>query len=287
MTTIFKNAAMKKTLEAHYEQARATFPDAEDHWVPTRFGKTHVLVAGPIDAPPLLLIHGAKTSSAHMLTAVAPLAKRFRIYAVDIIGSSPMSIDARLPYEGSGIGEWLVDVLDAFGVAKAHVYGASLGGFVARKLAEHAPERIEKLILMVPAGFCTNGVWPTLSSFVLPMLAYRLFPNRSRLWAFMSRMMTERDDAMVDYFADAWQAFRPDLRMPPMASAEALAKFDRPTLVIGASEDIFFPGAGVIERAKALMPHAETELLEGMAHILPTDGASLERHCARVTEFLS
>jgi pimeloyl-ACP methyl ester carboxylesterase len=286
MTTIFTNETAKKALEASYEQFRAHIPGAQGRWVPTRFGDTHVLVAGRPEAPPLVLLHGALTGAAHMLSASLPFLERFRVYAPDILGHSVKSIDARLSYRGPACGQWLVDVMDALGVARAHVCGASLGGFMARKLAEHAPDRIDRMVLTVPAGIITAPAFTILSNFVLGKLIYRSFPSRDRLRRLMEAMMTNVDEEWGDYFGKAFRGFRLDLRMPPLGSPEPLARFTRPTLVFGASEDIFFPGAELIARAKVLFPRAETELLEGCRHVLPTDGEFAAWFRARVERFL-
>lgn len=283
--SIFKSAAGKRNLEAGYERLRAHVPEAEGRYVQTRFGETHVLVAGPADAPPLILLHGASSSSAHMMMPFRSFFERFRVIAPDMIGQTVKSADARLPYDDSSCGQWLVDVMDGLGVDRAHVYGASLGGFMARKLAEHAPERIDRLVLMVPAGIVTNSPLSILSGFMLPMMAYRLFPNRERLCRFLGVMMDSLDDASVDQFGDAFRGFHHDMRMPPLAARDSLARFSRPTLVVGASDDLFFPGAKLLARAKELIPHAETELLEGARHV-PSTETFTGPHAAQVARFL-
>jgi pimeloyl-ACP methyl ester carboxylesterase len=291
MTTIFTSPAAKETLDAFYERFRAHVPEARGRWVPTRFGETHVLVAGRPEAPPLLLLHGALTGAAHMMSASAAFLDHFRVYAPDIPGQSAKSIDVRLDYDGSSCGEWLTDVMDAVGVERAHVSGASLGGFMARKLAEHAPERIDHLVLNVPAGIVTASPFAIVSDFIIPKLIYRAFPRRDRLLRIMSKLMTSldetpQDEEWVEYFDAAFRSFCLDLRMPPLGTPEALARFRRPTLVFGASHDRFFPGAALLERAKALFPHAETELLGDCSHVLPSDDAFKVRYRARVERFL-
>ena len=286
MTTILRNDAAREELEAFYERFRARIPDAHGRWVTTRFGDTHVLVAGRPEAPPLLLLHGAASGSAHMMSACLPLLDHFRVFAPDMLGQSVKTIDARLPYREAACGQWLVDVLDVLGVGRAHVYGASLGGFMARKLAEHAPDRVDRLVLTVPAGIVTNSVAAVLSRFIIPKLIYRAFPSRDRLRRLVGSMMTTLDDEWIDYFDAAFRGFHLDLRMPPLASPEPLARFARPTLVFGASEDIFFPGAELLARAKVLFPLAETELLLGCRHVLPMNDAFAEQYCARVVRFL-
>jgi len=284
--TIFKSDAGRRELEAGYERLRAHIPDAHGRYVRTRFGDTHVLVAGPEEAPPLFLLHGASSCSAHMMRPFIPLLDRFRVYVPDMIGQTVKSADARLPYDGPACGEWLVDVMDGLGVEKAHVYGASLGGFMARKLAEHMPERIDRLVLMVPAGIVTNSPFAILSEFLVPMLAYRVFPSRDRLRRFLGAMMTTLDAESVDQFGDAFRGFRHDMRMPPLASPESLVRFTRPTLVVGASDDLFFPGVELLARAKVLFPQAETELLVGCRHVPPIDTFT-GPHAARVARFLA
>ena len=71
--------------------------------VSTRFGATHVLVAGPEHAPPLVCLHGALASSAHLLGELGPLLTRYRVHAVDVLGQSVKSADARLPIEDDPI----------------------------------------------------------------------------------------------------------------------------------------------------------------------------------------
>src|SRR6185369_12804164 len=84
----------------------------EERRVRTRVGETHVLVGGPEGAPPLVLLHGALASSAHVLGELSPLLERFRVYAVDIVGQSVKSADARPSVSNAEYGEWLSDVFD-------------------------------------------------------------------------------------------------------------------------------------------------------------------------------
>jgi pimeloyl-ACP methyl ester carboxylesterase len=97
--------------------------------------------------------------------------------------------------------------------------------------------------------------------------------------------MTTVDDVWVDYLCDALRSYRLDFRAPPLASPTSLARFERPTLVLGAADDIFFPVAELLERAKVIFPRAETELLEGR-HVPPLTDAFRSWLGARVTRFL-
>ena len=45
----------------------------ESRTIDTTWGETHVLVGGPVDGLPLVLLHGALASSAHVLAELVPL----------------------------------------------------------------------------------------------------------------------------------------------------------------------------------------------------------------------
>lgn len=287
MSTIFRNEEARATIAAAYERFRASVGATEPRTVETRFGETHLLCAGRVDGTPLVLLHGALASSAHVLREVGPLLDRFRVYAVDVIGQSVKSADVRLSLDGPDYADWLADVMDGLGLRRAHVYGVSWGGFVARKLAEVHPQRIDRLVLMVPAGFVSGSTWKGLSRVAIPMALYRAFPSEARLRRFANAFLTtEDDDAWVQYFGEALRCYNLDMRVPPLATSGSLDAFDRPTLVFGAADDVSFPGERLIERVKVLVPHAEVELLEACRHSPPTDDASRARLCDRVARFL-
>jgi len=290
MTVIFRDERAKAVMTAAYDRffTRAlSGARAESKTIATRAGSTHVLVAGNADGPPLLLVHGALGSSAHVLGEVLPLLERYRVYAPDVVGQSVKSADVRIPLDGPEYGEWLVDVLDGLGLVRPHVYGVSWGGFVARKLVEVDPGRIDRLVLLVPAGVVGG---PAVRGFLdvgWPMAMYRAFPSEARLRRLTRALFTDIDDAWLAYFGEAIRSYRLDMRIPPLAVPSALAGFDRPTLVIGASDDISFPGAALLTRARELFPHAETELLQGCKHVPPSDAAFRARLAERVDRFLA
>lgn len=286
MSVIFKDERSRAVIEAAYERFRARIPGAEGRVVPTRAGDTHVLSAGPEGAPTIVLFHGALASSAHVLGEMGPLRDRFRVHAVDVIGQSVKSADVRVDLDGPAYADWASDVLDALGLSKSHVYGVSWGGFVARKLAEHAPSRVDRLILMVPAGFVNGPFWEGLTELMIPMTLYRAFPSDARLRRFTAALLSTPDEEWIQYLGEAFRHYRMDMRVPPLAGAETLRGFTRPTLVFGADGDLTFPGEALAARVKALIPHAEIEMIEGSRHSPPTDDAFRARMADRVTRFL-
>lgn len=288
MTSVWKSEQARATLVAWYERFRARLGvPTESRTVATRFGDTHVLVGGPPGAPDVVVLHGALASSAHALVELAPLLARFRVHAVDIVGQSVNSADARPSVSNADYGHWLVDVLDGLGLARAHVVGVSWGGFVALRLAALAPARIERLVLLVPAGVVSGPVWAGLIRIAWPMLRYRLAPSPRRLAGFVRHLLTTPDDDWASYLGDAVRSFRMDMRVPALARPEELAGLTAPTLVLGADRDLSFPGAALIARARVLLPSlVDAELLADCRHCPPTTEAFRAWLGARITAFL-
>lgn len=288
MKSIFQTEQAAAVLSSWFDRFRAklTVP-TESCSVKTRFGDTHVLIGGPPDAPPVVALHGALASSAHLLVELAPLLERFRVYAVDIMGQSVKSADARPSVSNNEYGEWLVDVLDALALSRASVIGVSWGGFVAIRLAVTAPQRIARLALILPAGLVTGPAWKGLTKIAIPMLLYRKFPSERRLAKFMSHLLTTQGDDWTPYLGDAFRSFRMDMRIPALAKPAELASFTAPTFVFGADLDLSFPGPALLARARELFPSlAGTELLEDCRHCPPTTDAFRRRLTDKISEFL-
>jgi pimeloyl-ACP methyl ester carboxylesterase len=70
----------------------------------------------------------------------------------------------------------IVAVLDAAGIGRAHVLGASLGGLVAQELAISHPERVDGLVLA-----CTTPGWPF--AYPMPFASVRLIAATGRMTA--------------------------------------------------------------------------------------------------------
>jgi 2-hydroxy-6-oxonona-2,4-dienedioate hydrolase len=285
---MFVDEAAKARMAAWFETFRASIAvPTESRIVDTPQGRTHVLVAGPEHAPPLLCLHGALATSAHVLPELGSLVERHRVYAVDVLGQSVMSEDCRLDVADDSYGTWLAAVCAGLGLSRTTVFGVSWGGFVALRLVKVAPELVSALILLVPAGIVTGSAWVGLTKVAWPMLTYRLLPSERRLRRLVDGLFTTHDERWTKYFGDAVRSYRMDMRVPPLARPEELASYTGPTLVLGADGDASFPGAALLARAKELFPQAEMDLLEGCKHCPPVDDAFRQRTASRVAAFLS
>ncbi len=284
---MFGDEARKARIRAWYDTFRdALQVPASSHEVETSAGRTHVLVAGPQGAPPLVCVHGALASSAHLLPELGHLVEHYRVYAVDVIGQSVMSADRRLSVADTSYGTWLSEVCDGLGLDRFSLMGVSWGGFVAMRLLQVAARRVSALVLMVPAGVVSGPAWRGFVEVGWPMLRYRLSPSPERLQALLAPLFTDPGEQWGLYFGDAIRSYRMDMRVPPLLTHDMLASYTGPALVFGADQDLSFPGAALLARARELLPQAETTLLTGSKHCPPMDADFRKSTADRVHAFL-
>jgi 3-oxoadipate enol-lactonase len=111
----------------------------------------HYTVDGPADAPVLVLGASLGTSTQLWDPQIATLAERFRVVRYDHRGhgSSPVPPG---PYRLADLGHDVLALMDRLEVASAHLAGLSLGGMVSMWVAAHAPQRVNRLVLV-----CTSA----------------------------------------------------------------------------------------------------------------------------------
>ena len=149
----FKTEAAEARYMAAYDAVLAKWPVAyEEITVPTRLGATHVIASGPADAPPLVLLHAMMATATVWRPNVEALSEHFRVYAVDTVGQGGRTVASRKIESRRDYADWLNDLFDGLGIARASIVGNSYGGFIALNQAAMAPERIDRMVLISPAA---------------------------------------------------------------------------------------------------------------------------------------
>ena len=116
--------------------------------------------------PWLVMIHGMAFGRSGWGPVLARLGRRFRLALVDNRGTGGSDRSAGSFTVADMAGD-IIAVLDAAGIRRAHVLGASLGGMVAQELAITCPDRVDGLVLA-----CTTPGWP--SAYPMPAVSLRL-----------------------------------------------------------------------------------------------------------------
>jgi 3-oxoadipate enol-lactonase len=223
--------------------------------------------------PPLLLIQGLGYGRWGWEPVVDGLAETHDVVLFDNrgIGGS----DAPLgPYSAPMLAEDAVAVLDAAGLDRAHVLGASLGGMVALQVALDCPDRVDKLVLA-----CTTAGGE--SAAPMPEQTVRLMqemPTLSREVAMRrgveNALAPGADEAMINRIMEHRIATAQPLPAW-LAQAAAGVSFDvssrlgdvrAPTLVLTGDLDVVVDPRNS-ELLAERIPHARIETFPGTGHL--------------------
>ena len=124
-----------------------------------------VLEAGPVDGPPIVLVHGWAVSAYLWRHNILPLAAAgHRVVALDLPGhglsEAPESLGA---YTIERFAAVVLETMDALGIERAMIAGQSMGGKVVVRVALEAPARVRALSLYGAVGFGLIPPWHALS----------------------------------------------------------------------------------------------------------------------------
>ena len=236
---------------------------------------------GPRDAPAVLLA-GSLGTTLRMWDPQADVLREdhgLRAIAYDQLGHGASPAPPG-PYTIERLGRAALALLDHLGLARASFVGVSIGGMAGQWLASHAPDRIDRVVLL-----CTSAHLPP-----------------ARFWH--DRAKTVRDAGTVDVVADAVVArwltpafaaanpatvatLRAMLAAQPAegyaACCEAIAAMDQradlagiraPTLVIGGAQDAAIPATHQ-EHLATVIPGARLEILDPGAHVVSVERADV------------
>ena len=155
--SVYKSPQIKSHLNTLYNEKMAEWPvPYKDVFVNTQYGRVHVIVSGPNNVPPMLLLHASAVSSWSWKYNIKSLSKYYKTYAIDLIGDAGKSEYASLKHvmkDGHDQAKLYTEITEKLGITSAYVVGASEGGYIATNYALNAPERVKKLVLLGPMGY--------------------------------------------------------------------------------------------------------------------------------------
>lgn len=261
---------------------------------------------GPADAPVILLVMGLGTQMIAWPEAFVQglVARGFRVIHYDNrdVGLSQrmdgaragnliwamlatrLGLPVRTAYTLTDMAEDGIALLNALGIAKAHIVGASMGGMIVQLMAANHPDKVSSMTSIMSSSGAPGLPGPT------PALRRRLMtkrpdhPSREEAVSFGAETLeaiSYSDPARPDAaFADmAGRAF--DRGYYPIGGKRQLlaiiadgSRVGRlktikvPTLVIHGASDPLVPAEGSKDIARHI-PGARLEIIEEMAHDLP------------------
>lgn len=239
---------------------------------------------GPADGDAVVLVMGATASAIswpdELLDALTAAGLRVVRFDNRDIGLSTHVDYAAAPYTLDDMADDTVGLMDALGIDRAHLVGASMGGMISQVIALRFPERVRSLGLLITTPGPDERLSPT-SDAVLAIATREATTDAELeqrgvdLWRVLtgSRFPFDEDAVRATARRDAERGTNPN-------SAHALAVFTAPsridalgaaqvpTVVVHGSEDPIFALDHGETLAKTI-PGATLVTWEGVGHEVP------------------
>lgn len=256
-----------------------------------------IFVAETGDGPPVVMLHGGGPGASgvsNYTRNIAQLAERYRVIVPDMpgYGRSSKGVDSADPVGYlSGL---IRGLLDELGLDKVHLVGNSYGGACALRLALDTPHRVDRMLLMGPAGVGTTRTVPTRGA--RSLLGYYTGdgPSRLKLETFIRNYLVFNAAGVPDSaIEDRYQASidpeviaSPPARLPSGPGAlrtlwkmdftrdPRLSRLSVPTLVLWGAEDKVNRPSGARMLADRL-PNCDLYMVANTGHWVQFEQADL------------
>lgn len=272
---LFKSKKQKARYFKAYNKTLSLFPvKYEEIDVQTRFGPAHIIVSGPKNGQPLVLLHGMDASSTMWYPNIKAFSKTHRVYAVDYIMDAGKSVLKTDPLNNQEVVLFYNDVFDQLKLKSVDLLGTSRGGWVAAWLAIQPENRIRKLVLMSPAQ-----VFGMVDYKIFPAMWFKMFPSRKSLAKTMKAFATHPEKVHPYfqnqfYIASKFGDSRPQVTKMMPFSKEELEKITVPTLFLSGDNDCM-NGDSACEKAKEHIPNITIVKIPDSGHFMNTDQSEI------------
>ncbi len=210
---------------------------------------------GPADAAPIVHVHGFAISGAYLM----PTARRLVGHGVNIVPDLPGYGRSRRrgrTLDISELADAVLALLDALELDKVVLVGNSMGCPISLEVAHAAPDRVDRIVLVSPAGGIHNQP--------LGRALVQLVRDGVRETPRMARV------AVPDYVRfGPLNALRLFHQLTLFPSLERLVSSPVPALAVLGSRDPLMPGPPrVIEVAQMSPDHVSVVVIHGAAHAI-------------------
>ena len=250
---------------------------------------------------PIVLVHALGASVEFWARVMPELAKRHRVYALDLIGFG-QSDKPDAAYSEAFMASVVSDFVDTMQLERFHLIGNSMGGAVSQRVAREMPHRVDRLVLVCSGGL-GRGISPRVCLLSVPLLGELLARPRPEFTRRLIRGgMVVREgacdellDANVTYSRSpgASRSFlrtlrggvRRDGQRPDIVEAHrsAFGQLVPPTLVMWGDRDPIIP-TDYLDAIQA-MPRLSVHRFEGCGHYPQLERP--EQFCAVVLDYLN
>jgi pimeloyl-ACP methyl ester carboxylesterase len=270
-----------------YDKALALWQiPVEEKNVKTGAGNAHIIICGPANAEPLVLLHGMNASSTMWYPNIKAFSENHRVYAIDFLLEPGKSQCEGKINNTEQVVNWYCEIFDRLQLKKFSIVGASRGGWLALSIALHDKSRINKIALLSPAQ---AFIWIRPKLDVLENITYSIDPQRKKLRAVLETVTVDVDKIDETFINQYYIATKEAtmnkciLQMRPFSNKE-LRSLTMPVLVLIGDQDIINNDES-LEKAKKLIPSVETETIKHAGHFLSIDQPEIVDK--RILDFLN
>jgi aminoacrylate hydrolase len=222
---------------------------------------------------PVVFISGLNGHAAYWREQVPSFTKRFEVVLHDHRGIG-QSDHNRIAYTVERMAEDVVRLMDALGIAKAHVVGHSTGGAIAQILGIEHRERLASMV--IAASWTKADAYFrrlfALRKEILARLGPPTYLQAATLLLYPASWIARNNEKLRQFEAQLLATFSPPEIV--MSRIDAILAFDRtadlarirtPTLIVSAQDDIVTP-AYFSEELARLIPGAEIKFFPQGGH---------------------
>jgi pimeloyl-ACP methyl ester carboxylesterase len=263
--SLYRSPSGEREVMAIYDRVLAHWPvPYETITVSTRCGNTFMIASGEKSSPPLMLLHGSCSNALSWIGEVTEYSRYFRVYSIDIPGEPGKSTSNRPSWNSPAYADWMEDVLNNLNFSRVCLLGLSQGGWTALKFATYHPERVEKLVLLTPAGIIRDK-----TSFLLRAILFSSMGFRGAEALTRFTFGDERIDPEALIFMNAIMThFKPRIGSLAMYTDEELKRLMMPLLLLGGAKDRIRNVEKIAARLKDLLPHTISRIYPERGHVL-------------------
>jgi len=264
---------------------------SENRIVHTSWAKTFVRIGGPIDAPPLVLVHGMAGNSLSWEPNIKALSEHFRTYAVD----NPYDIGGRSVYirDVQSLDDymaWMDETFTMLGLNdNINIIGISFSAWLSVQYAMRRPDRLAKMVLLSPALVVQHVRLIWILRFLLSMLN-RSFSRSFAQWiskdAYIKGPYYKQlvEDVANDVLMLSEKCIPKHAVHPTKLKNEEWKHITVPMLILaGEHEKIYHPHKAVTHMNR-VAPHVKMEVIENAGHDLPITQSEIVNH--KIIDFL-
>ena len=188
-------------------------------------------------------------------------------------GEPGKSDENQLPFEGDDFSNWLNDVFNELSIEKASIVGISLGAWLGTKFAIKYSDKVDKLVLLCPAG-----IGPQKKSFIFKFLFYSLFGEKG-IDKLYYKINGDKSipEIMLNYQKLIAKHFNFRKVTIPIFSDNELRKLTMPVALFVGGKDVMLHSEKTANRLGSLLNHAEINFIQEEGHSIINQGNEIRK----------